>query len=204
MSPPHHRPARTAVTGYLRRTVLTVGGFVALIWIIWLINAAVFDGALFAFGIRPRDATGLIGIPLHPLLHGDLGHLLHNSAGILLFGTLLYLREESDFWIVTALGALLGGLGVWLLGRPLIHIGASGVIFAYFGYLVSAGLFERRIGSLILSAVLFIGWGSLLLGVLPLQRGISWEGHLFGFAAGIVAAWLLVQRRTRATRGVLL
>jgi membrane associated rhomboid family serine protease len=194
---PHSRFARTAVTGYLRRTAATIGGFIALIWIIWLINAALFDGALFAFGIRPRNAAGLIGIPIHPLLHGDLAHVLHNSLGILLFGTLLYLREESDFWIVTALGALLGGFGVWLLGRPFIHVGASSVIFAYFGYLLSTGLFERRIGSLILSAVLFLGWGSVLLGVLPTQRGISWEGHLFGFAAGVVAARLLARRRTR-------
>ena len=191
------RTARTGVAGYLRRTAVSIGGFIALIWIIWLVNAALFDGALFAFGIRPRDAAGLIGIPMHPLLHGDLAHVLHNSLGILLFGTLLYLREESDFWIVTALGALLGGFGVWLLGRPVIHIGASSVIFAYFGYLLSAGLFERRIGSLILSVVLFFGWGSVLLGVLPLQQGISWEGHLFGFAAGVLAARLLARRPNR-------
>jgi membrane associated rhomboid family serine protease len=197
------RTARSTVTGYLRRTGVTIGGFIALIWIVWLINATLFGGALFAFGIRPREAAGLIGIPLHPLLHGDLAHVLHNSLGLLMFGTLLYLREESDFWIVTAIGTLLGGFGVWLLGRPSIHIGASTVIFAYFGYLLSAGLFERRIGSLILSVVLFFGWGSILLGVLPLQRGISWEGHLFGFAAGVVAASLLARRRPRTPARVI-
>lgn len=189
------RVGRAGVGGYLRQMVASVGGFIVLIWIIWLINAAVLGDALFAFGIRPRDAAGLIGIPLHPLVHGDLTHVVHNTFGILLFGTLLYLREARDFWIVTALGALLGGFGVWLLGRPFIHIGASTVIFAYFGYLLLAGIFERRIGSLLLSTVLFFGWGSVLLGVLPLQNGISWEGHLFGFIAGVVAARMLARRR---------
>lgn len=189
------RASRAGVTGYLRRAGTTIGGFIALIWIVWLLNTTLFQGALFAFGIRPRDAEGLIGIPVHPLLHAGIPHLLHNSLGILLFGTLLYLREERDFWIVTALGALLGGFGVWLLGRPSIHIGASTVLFAYFGYLVAVGLFERRIGSLILSVVLFLGWGSVLLGVLPNQNGISWEGHLFGLFAGIAGARLLARRR---------
>jgi membrane associated rhomboid family serine protease len=187
--------ARRAFGAYLRRAAAAIGGFIALIWLVWLLNAVLFQGALFAFGIRPRVVAGLVGLPVHPLLHGDVPHLVHNSIGIALFGGLLYLREERDFWIVTILGAVLGGLGVWLFARPLTHIGASSVIFAYFGYLVSTGLFERRIGSLLLSVVVFLAWGSVLLGVLPLQRGISWEGHLFGFLAGVIAARALARRR---------
>ena len=196
---PYAMRARREVGAYLRRTVVAIGGFIALIWLVWLVNAVLFQGALHAFGIRPRATGGLIGLPLHPLLHGDLPHVIHNSIGIALFGTLVYLREERHFWIVTLLGTLLGGLGVWLFARPLIHIGASSVIFAYFGYLVSAGLFERRVGSLILSIAVFLLWGSVLLGVLPLQAGISWEGHLFGFLAGVVAARALARRRAPRT-----
>ncbi|HSJ63467.1 MAG TPA: rhomboid family intramembrane serine protease [Gemmatimonadaceae bacterium] len=190
--------ARRAIGEYLRRAALVIGGFIVLIWAVWLVNTLLFQGALFAFGIRPRAVGGLIGLPAHPLLHGDVPHLVHNTIGIALFGTLVYLREDRDFWVVTLLGALLGGLGVWVFARPLVHIGASSVIFAYFGYLVSTGLFERRIGSLLLSIVVFVAWGSVLLGVLPLQRGISWEGHLFGFLAGVVAARALSRTRTRA------
>lgn len=182
------------MAGYLRRTGATIGGFIALIWFVYVISA-VFPSLIPMFAIQPREVDGLVGIPAHALLHAGIPHLLHNSIGILLFGTLLYLREERDFWIVTAFGALLGGFGVWLLGRPALHIGASTVLFAYFGYLVAVGLFERRIGSLILSVVLFLGWGSVLLGVLPTQSGISWEGHLFGLVAGIFAARLLARRR---------
>jgi membrane associated rhomboid family serine protease len=189
--------ARAGVGQYLRRSVATIGGFIALLWVVWLVNAALLGGSLLAFGILPRTTRGLAGIPLHPLLHADSVHLVHNSFGLLLFGTLTYLKEESDFWLVLIVGTFAGGLAVWLLGRPAIHIGASGVVFAFFGYLVSVGWFERRIGTLILSIVLFLGWGSVLLGVLPLQRGISWEGHLFGFAAGVFAAWSLSRGRAR-------
>jgi membrane associated rhomboid family serine protease len=187
--------ARRGLGAYLRRGAIAISGFIALIWVVFLVNAALPGQGLFALGIRPRLAAGLVGVPIHPLLHGDLGHLLHNSIGIGLFGTLLFLREERHFWVVTLFGALLGGLGVWLFGRPALHIGASTVIFAYFGYLVSTGIFERRIGSLILSVVVFLLWGSVLLGVLPLQSGISWEGHLFGFLAGVLGARMLARPR---------
>lgn len=194
-SPPSAPGARRAVGAYLRSTAVAIGGFVALIWVVYVIS--VLLPGLFALGIRPRMVEGLVGLPAHPLLHANLPHVLHNSIGIALFGTLIYLREARHFWTVTVLGALLGGLGVWLFGRTAIHIGASTVIFAYFGYLVSMGLFERRLTSLLLSVVVFLLWGTVLLGVLPLQSGISWEGHLFGFLAGIFSARMLARRRSR-------
>lgn len=191
------RSATVSVTQYLRRCAVAIGGFIVLIWVVWAVNELLFGGGLNALGIRPRSFVGLIGIPLHPLLHGDVPHLLHNSIGILLFGTLAYLREEFDFWIVAGFGAIGGGFVTWVVGRPVIHVGASGVIFALFGYLLFAGWFERRLGSMILSVLLFLGWGSVLLGMIPLQRGISWEGHLFGFLSGVVAARVLARRRMR-------
>lgn len=194
---PSRVSAAIGVRRYLRRCAYAVGGFIALIWAVWLVNLAIFHGGLNAFGVRPRTLTGLIGVPIHPLLHGDLAHLLHNSIGILLFGTLAYLREEFDFWVVAGFGAIGGGFAIWLLGRPVIHVGASGVIFALFGYLLFAGWFERRIGSMILSVFLFLGWGSVLLGMIPLQQGVSWEGHLFGFLSGVAAARFLARRRSR-------
>jgi membrane associated rhomboid family serine protease len=187
-------PPRPTVAAYLKRTIAAVGGFIAVIWIVYVVTA-VMPGLLLSFGILPRSASGLSGIATHPLLHANLPHLLHNSIGIALFGTLIHLREERHFWTVTIVGTLLGGLGVWLFGRTALHIGASTVIFAYFGYLVSTGVFERRVTSLLLSVGVFLLWGTVLLGVLPLERGISWEGHLFGFLAGVFSARLLARRR---------
>jgi membrane associated rhomboid family serine protease len=188
------RVARGPVAGYLRRCAVTIGGFIALLWLIQLLDTLVFQGGLVAFGVVPRTVRGLRGILFQPLIHAGFGHVLSNSIGIALFGSMVYLKSERDFWLVTLAGTLGGGLGVWLFGRTAIHVGASGVVFAYFGYLISAGLFERRVIPVLVSLVLLVFWGSLLLGLSPLQHGVSWEGHLFGLASGVVAAGLLVRR----------
>jgi membrane associated rhomboid family serine protease len=179
------------VAGYAR----LLAGIVLLLWAVLAIDL-LLGGSLRGLGIRPRQAAGLIGIPLHPFLHVGVFHLLMNTIGIVVLGGLLLLRDERDFWLATALGVVVGGTGTWLLGSPGIHIGASGVVFAYFGYLLTTGLFERRIGALLLSTLVFLAWGGLLLGLLPGQRGISWEGHLFGFLAGVLVARLRARRRT--------
>ncbi len=178
-----------------RRWVRTIVVFVAVIWLVGMVDTLVFRGRLMTYGIFPRTQSGLPGILLAPFLHGGVGHLIANTIGIILFGGLVILRSEVHFWVVTVLGTLASGLGTWLFGRPVIHIGASGVIFAYFGYLLTTGWFERKFGSLLLSVLVLGVWGFTLFGLLPLQRAISWEGHLFGFLGGVGAAWLLARRR---------
>ena len=182
----------------LRRQAGTLGGVVVLLWAIELVDVVLLGGALDVLGILPRSPAGLIGIFLHPLLHLGPGHLAVNTIGILLFGGLVMLRDPRDFWTAVLLGTLVGGIGVWLFGRPSIHIGASGVVFALFGYLLLTGWFDRRMGAILLSAVVFLLWGSALFGLSPLQRGVSWEAHLFGFLAGGLTAWLRSRRRSGA------
>jgi membrane associated rhomboid family serine protease len=167
----------------------------AVLWLVLLINALFFHGELNRFGIEPRTLAGLRGIAFAPFLHAGIGHLVANSMGLLLLGGLVLLRQEIDFWVVTVVGGMIGGLGVWLVGRPLLHIGASGIIFAYFGYLVCTGIFERRIGAIVISLMAVVGWGGLIYGVLPGQPGVSWESHFFGLVGGACAAWLIAQRR---------
>lgn len=185
----------------LRRHAGTLGAVVALLWAIELVDLAMLGGALDGLGIRPRTPEGLVGIPLHPLLHLGLGHLALNTIGILLFGGLVMLRDSRDFWTAVVLGTLIGGIGTWLFGRPSVHIGASGVVFALFGYLLLTGWFDRSLGAVFLSALVFLLWGSALFGLSPLQRGVSWEAHLFGFVAGGLTAWLRSRRRAGADRG---
>ena len=93
---------------------------------------------------------------------------------------------------------IIGGLGVWAFARPAYHIGASGLIFGYFGFLVAIGLYERSISSLVIASVTLFFYGGLILGILPTDSFISWEGHLFGLCAGIIAARLTVFRRQPA------
>jgi membrane associated rhomboid family serine protease len=164
----------------------------ALVWLIELADHLLFGQTLDRLGIRPRSLQGLWGIPLAPLLHGGWAHLMANTVPFLVLAWLVMLRRTRDFFIVTPLVIVLGGLGVWLIAAAgTVHIGASGLIFGYVGYLLARGYFERSFGSILLALVVAVLYGGVLWGVLPGQRGISWEGHLAGFLAGVLAARLL-------------
>lgn len=177
----------------LKRYGKVLFGFVALLWVLEIVSWVL---PIDAFGVRPRETLGLIGVLTHPFLHVGLGHVLGNSLAILLFGGMVVLKEEVDLYVTAALSALVSGLGIWLIGRgDTNHIGASGVVFGLFGYLIATGWFERRIGSIVLSVVVLIGWGGMLLGMSPTQVFVSWEGHLFGFAGGVLSAWALARKR---------
>jgi membrane associated rhomboid family serine protease len=174
-----------------------IAALIGLMWLAWIVDAVVLGGRLPAFGILPRTERGLLGIALAPLIHGGISHLLANTAGLLLFGGLVIMRSERHFWTVTLVGALVSGAGTWLVGRPGVHIGASGVIFSYFGYLLFTGFFERRIGPLLLSIAVLVIWGPTLYGVLPTEGASSWEDHMFGLIGGMLAAWVLAGRPLR-------
>lgn len=179
--------------------VAIIGGLVALAWVIEIIDRYL-PVRLDVFGIYPRTLIGLRGILFAPLLHGNFGHLIGNTVPFVMLGWLVMLRRTSDFFIVTAIVALLGGLGTWLFGAAAIHIGASGVIFGYFGFLVARGYFERSFVSIAFSVLVAILYGGMIWGVLPGQYGISWEGHLFGFLGGIFAARLIGKRPATADK----
>jgi membrane associated rhomboid family serine protease len=184
-----------ALVRELKTQVTILGGFVAFMWLIELVDILVFKQALNIYGILPRQIIGLRGIVFAPFLHGGLGHLIANSLPFLILGWFVMLQETSDFFVVTGITMLVSGLGVWLFGSPGLHIGASGVIFGYLGFLLLRGYFERNIPSILLSLIVGVLYGSTIWGVLPLQQGISWEGHLFGFIGGVVAARLLTRRK---------
>jgi membrane associated rhomboid family serine protease len=189
----------------LRRKAGTIGTFLVVIWTVWVVNALMFRGALLQYGLVPRSVGGLLGVVVSPFLHANLGHVWSNTLGFVLLGGLLILRSEEAFWAVTIVGTLTAGVGTWVIGRgDSVHVGASGVIFAYFGYLLSAGIFERRVGAIILSAVVFFVWGGLLWSAVPLrgQAGVSWEEHLCGLAGGVMTAWLLAGERRKELQGL--
>jgi membrane associated rhomboid family serine protease len=184
-----------ALVRELKTQVTILGGFVAFMWLIELVDILVFRQALNIYGILPRQIIGLRGIVFAPFLHGGLGHLIANSLPFLILGWFVMLQETSDFFVVTGITMLVSGIGVWLFGSPGLHIGASGVIFGYLGFLLLRGYFKRNIPSILLSLIVGVLYGSTIWGVLPLQQGISWEGHLFGFIGGVVAARLLTRRK---------
>lgn len=193
---------RSAFAVAAARWVWTLSIWIGVLWLVFFADRMVFGGQLVAHGIRPRTIDGLLGVVWAPFLHGSWSHLIGNTFGFVILGGIVLARSVSAFWVVTFLGALSCGAGTWLFGRAnAVHAGASGVIFAYFGYLLFAGIFERRIGSLLLSLVVFLLWGGMLWQALPTHTAptISWEGHLFGLAGGILAAKLLAAKKAQDT-----
>lgn len=160
---------------------------VAAIWAVEVVNA--FMGhRLNGYGIMPRTAAGLVGIPLAPFLHGGFGHVLGNTMPLVGLGILTLLQAKRAFAAVTLFVVLAGGTGVWLVGRADLHVGASGLVFGYFGFLVARGWFDRRFAPILVALVVLVLYGGMLLGVLPTREFVSWEGHLCGLLAGVLAA----------------
>ncbi|WP_373536309.1 rhomboid family intramembrane serine protease [Microcoleus sp.] len=189
-------PESKSITRELQSHAAILGGFVSLLWIIEIVDVFLFRGALNAYGVRPRSIQGLEGIILMPFLHGSFAHLAANTLPFVTFGWLIMLRETRDFFIVSALTILVSGFGVWLTGAPnSVHIGASGLIFGYFGFLLLRGYFERSFTSIAISLIVGFFYGGLIWGVLPSQPGVSWQAHFFGFVGGILAAQLLGRKK---------
>jgi membrane associated rhomboid family serine protease len=178
--------ARAGVALRTRTTVLTGG--VLLIWIVFAANS-LLGGSLFAYGIIPRTQAGLRGLLFAPFIHGNMAHILANTVSFLLLGWLVMLRDPRHFLPVTLYGIGGAGLAAWLFGASgSVHIGASGVIFAYLGFLMLTGWFARSAGAIVLSIVVTVLWGGLVFGVLPGAPGVSWQAHLGGFVGGVIAA----------------
>ena len=167
-----------------------VVGLIVIMWLFELINMALHH-RLCDWGIIPRTTIGLAGILLAPFVHFGIGHILTNTPPLTFLGSMIALSDSRRFNKVTVFVILTGGLGVWLFARPASHVGASGLIFGYFGFLVFRGWYDRRFGSLVLALVVIFFYGGMIWGILPLQPYVSWEAHLFGFIAGALAARIL-------------
>lgn len=173
----------------------TMLSFTAVLWVVEFYDQLTGE-RLDQDGIIPRTTTGLEGIAWAPLLHGGWAHLIANTLPFLIFGFLVLANGVGRFAAVTAVVWLLGGLGVWLTAPDnSVTIGMSGVIFGWLTYLLVRGFFARSGMQIALAVVVFLFWGGILLGVLPGQEGVSWQGHLFGALAGVFAAWLVAPRR---------
>ncbi len=173
----------------LKTSALWILGFVIIIWIVELVNG-LLGHRLNVLGIHPRTIPGLPGIILTPFLHGGFGHVLANTVPFIILGWLVILRGPRTFLQVSAFILVVGGVSIWLFGRTAYHIGASGIIFGYFGFLVARAWYERSMTSVLIALVTIILYGGILWGVLPFQTHVAWEGHLFGLLAGVLAARL--------------
>ncbi|MDJ0651367.1 MAG: rhomboid family intramembrane serine protease [Xenococcaceae cyanobacterium MO_188.B19] len=169
---------------------------IAIFWLVEIVDFLIFQEGLDNFGIEPRNIIGLRGILFAPFLHGGFRHLVANTIPFITLGWLTMIQETSDFYIVSIVSAIVGGLGVWLLGQPdSVHIGASILIYGYLGFLLLRGWFQKNFPSILLSAIVFFFYGGLIFGIFPSRVGVSWEGHLFGFLGGAITAWLIAKEK---------
>ena len=163
----------------------------ALCWVVFVLDNLIWQGNLTQHGIIPRRLDSLTGIIWSPFLHASYQHLAANTLPLLILGGIVCARGKGEFALVTAGGILLGGILTWLFARNACHIGASGLIFCYFGYVASLAWFNRTFGTLCLSVVCILGYGGMIKGILPTLAGISWEGHLAGLVTGVVLGALM-------------
>ena len=176
----------------MRITELTI--FIGLLWLIELYNNGT-AGSLSQWGVLPRSEIGLRGIPFWTFLHASSAHLLTNSLPLAMLGWFVLLRGFKDFLLVTVGVTVIAGSLLWLFGRPAIHLGSSGLIFGYFGFLVALGWYEHSFKSWFFAVLTILLYGGIIWGVLPQKTHVSWEGHLFGLIAGLICARLLVKPR---------
>jgi len=168
-----------------------MGKLLAGLWAFNLINWLVFKSRLNILGIYPRTAFGSLGIIFSPFLHGDFNHLFFNSIPLFCLGMFILALGQNEFIAITVLIELFSGTLVWIFGRQYLHIGASGVISGYFGFILGLAYFYPTIISIVLAAVAVYYFGSIIAGVIPTSDLISWECHLAGLLSGVAVMYLL-------------
>jgi membrane associated rhomboid family serine protease len=176
-------------------------GIVGVMWLVEIINSIDHYALDSDGGIHARDLGRIWEIFTAPFLHASWGHLIANTIPFVFMGLIIALRGASRVALVTLIVIVIGGFGTWLISPAgSVTVGASGVVFGYAGYLLTRGLFDRSALEILTGGVVGAIWGGALLASLVPQSGVSWQGHLSGGIAGIIAAWLLAERASGAKR----
>jgi len=180
------------VSGSLRLELRGIVTFIVMIWVIFLLDRFL---PLERFALTPRQASGIPGILLSPFLPKGLGHITSNTVPLTLLLLLLAgSRADSKKVVLTLI--LMSGTLLWLFGRPIPVVGASGLVFGLIGFMLASGFFERRPLAIVVGGLVGFTYGSTVFwGILPGQKGISWDGHLYGVIAGVVCAWIFARAR---------
>ena len=178
-----------------RKALFVMVGFLAILWVVQIANAADHYQLINSYGITPREIGSLPDILTAPFLHVSWAHIEGNSGPLFIFGFLAAYRGVTRFFSVTALVILTSGLGAWLFeSAGTVGVGASGVVFGYFGYIMVRGFFDRHAIDMLIGAVMALCFAYQFSVLLP-QQGIGWQAHIGGIAGGVLAGWVFRDRR---------
>jgi membrane associated rhomboid family serine protease len=174
----------------LKQALTLLAAVVSFVWVV-SIAGFVSDGLSMALALVPRSYGHLTGILTMPLVHLDWAHLLTNTIPLLTLSALILLRGRR-FYLLSLTGCLLtSGVLLWLFGREGAHIGASGLVFAFFGLLLTRAVSTRTVRDVGIAFGVMLLYGGLIWGVLPIHAGVSWDGHLFGMIGGGLTGMVL-------------
>ncbi|MFE9307599.1 rhomboid family intramembrane serine protease [Streptomyces sp. NPDC088353] len=183
-----------------RKAFFTMFGFLAVVWLVQLANYTGGYALSRQFGVASGDLGTLPDILTAPFLHWSWAHIESNSGPLFIFGFLAAYRGVARFLGLSLLVAVTSGLTVWFFERGGVEtVGASGLIFGYFGYVVVRGLFDRHLIDTLIGIVMAASFAYMLTVAVPGTPGVSWLGHLGGLIGGLAGAWLFRDRRARPT-----
>lgn len=168
-------------TGVLIYPVL----FVLIIWLVFWFEVR-FGYNFSKYGVYPQSLKGLRGIVLSPFLHGSITHIYHNTIPLFVLSMALFYFYRRIAWKVLFLGILISGFFTWCIGRPSYHIGASGLIYVLVSFTFFKGIFAKHYRLVALSLLVVFLYGSMIWYTMPIEEGISWEGHLSGLITGFL------------------
>nr|WP_184868476.1 rhomboid family intramembrane serine protease [Kutzneria kofuensis] len=187
-----------AVLAEARRAFWVMVTALAVIWAIQVVNALLGYHLSYEFGVQAWNPLSLPEVFTAPFLHYGWDHIEGNSGPLFIFGFLAAFRGVRKFVSVTVLIIVVSGLGAWLTSAPgSVTAGASGVVFGYFGYIMVRGLFDRHGIDIVIGVVMALSFAYQFSVIVPGTPGVSWQGHLFGFVAGILGGWIFRERRPR-------
>ena len=174
---------------FSNKTIIIPTLFVVIIWFVYWLEIK-FNFNFNKFGVFPRTFKGLRGVFLSPFIHSNTKHLFNNSVPLLVLSTSLFFFYKKVAVKVIAYGGFLTGLLTWIIARESFHIGASGIVYLLFSFVFFSGILKKHFRLISLSLIVIFLYGSMIWYVLPIKEGMSWEGHLSGFIAGIFFAFL--------------
>jgi len=163
--------------------------FVLALWIVYWVEVN-YNLYFNKYGIYPRTITGLRGIVFSPFIHSGLKHLFNNSVPLFILLTALFYFYRKIAYKVLLYGILLSGLLTWVIAREANHIGASGIVYLLFSFILFSGIFRKYNRLIAVSLIVIFLYGSMIWYILPIKEEISWEGHLSGFIFGLVFAFI--------------